>query len=104
MSPGAKRARAGAPAGASHRLQAAAERMDLMQAFGERLRELRLARKVTPKRLASRCRVAPEAIRSVEEGRREPALSLILILCDGLEVSPDELIGGLPVPQERRRR
>ncbi len=86
------------------RVQAAAERMILMRVFGERLRELRLARGLTPKRTASRCRVPPEAIRNVEAGRIEPALSLILILCDGLGVSPDELIGGLTVPQERRSR
>lgn len=104
MSPTQKRARAGAPAGGSRRLQAAAERMSLMQMFGERLRELRLARKVTPKRLASKCRVPPEAIRNLEAGRIEPALSLILILCDGLGVSATELIGGLPVPQERRSK
>lgn len=83
-------------------MQAAAERMILMRVFGEKLRELRLARGLTPKRLANRCRVLPEAIRDVEVGRIEPALSLILILCEGLGVSPDELIGGLPVPQERR--
>jgi len=33
----------------------------------------------------------------------EPALSLILILCNGLGVRPDTLIGELPIPQERRR-
>lgn len=103
MSPTQRRARAGAPVGGS-RAQAAADRMSLMQAFGERLGELRLARGLSPERVASRCRVTPEVIRNVEAGRSEPALSLILILCDGLDVSPNELIGGLPVPQERRSR
>lgn len=101
MSPAVRRARAGARVGGS-RAQAASERMTLMCVFGERLRELRLARGLTPKRMAGRCRVSPEAIRNVEAGRSEPALSLILIFCDGLGVSPDELIGGLPVPRERR--
>ena len=101
MSPAAKRPPAGVPVGSS-RAQAASERMMLMRVFGERVRQLRLGQGVTPKRMASKCRVSPEAIRKVEAGRSEPALSLILILCDGLGVSPDELIGGLPVPQERR--
>ncbi len=103
MSPAAKRTRAGAAVGGS-RAQAATERMMLMRLFGEKLRQLRLARGVTPGRMARKCRVSPETIRNVETGRSEPSLSLILILCDGLGVSPDTLIGGLPIPQERRSK
>ncbi len=76
--------------------------MMLMRAFGERLRQLRLAAGLAPGRLASKCRVSPDMLNNIEGGRVEPSLSLILILCDGLGVSPDTLIGELPVPQERR--
>ena len=77
--------------------------MMLNREFGQKLRQLRLAAGLTPSRLAHKCRVSPATIGSAENGRREPSLSLILILCDGLGVSPDELIGDLPVPQERGR-
>jgi transcriptional regulator with XRE-family HTH domain len=76
--------------------------MMLMRAFGQKLRQLRLAAGLTPGRMAHKCRVSPATISNAENGRREPSLSLILILCDALGVSPDELIGDLPIPQERR--
>jgi transcriptional regulator with XRE-family HTH domain len=77
--------------------------MMLMRAFGQQLRQLRLAAGLTPGRLAHKSRVPPATISSAENGRREPSLSLILILCDALGVSPNELIGDLPIPQERKR-
>jgi transcriptional regulator with XRE-family HTH domain len=76
--------------------------MSLMRAFGEKLQRLRLAAGLTPDGLAEACRVPRETISKAEAGCLEPALWLILIFCDGLGVSPNKLIGGLPVPQERR--
>jgi hypothetical protein len=42
--------------------------------------------------------ISASTISKTELARGEPRLSRILILCDGLDVSPDALIGGLPVP------
>jgi transcriptional regulator with XRE-family HTH domain len=101
MSPAARRT--GSPAvTAEQRLRAASERMMLTRAFGEKLRGLRVAAGLNRKQLAHKCRLSPSTISKTELGRSEPSLSLILIFCDGLRVSPNALIGGLPVPQERR--
>jgi DNA-binding XRE family transcriptional regulator len=100
MSPAARRTRAEVLAGES-RLRAASERIAPTRAFGARLRELRLAAGLTPAQLADSCRVSPSTISKAELGRGEPRLMLILVLCDGLRVSPDALIGALPVPQQR---
>ncbi len=86
------------------RLREASERMALAHAFGTRLRELRVAGGLTRGQLASRCRVSASTICKSELGRGEPRLSLILILCDGLGVSPTELMDDLPTPQARRTR
>jgi transcriptional regulator with XRE-family HTH domain len=83
------------------RLRVASERVALMRAFGEKLRELRVARGLSPRELAGRCRISPSTISKTELGRGEPRLSLILILCDGLDVSPDALMGDLPASRER---
>jgi transcriptional regulator with XRE-family HTH domain len=66
------------------------------------VRELRLAAGLTRAQFARRCRLPTSTISQAELGRGEPRLVLILILCDGLRVSPDALMGALPVPQERR--
>jgi transcriptional regulator with XRE-family HTH domain len=76
--------------------------MMLTRAFGQTLRQRRLAAGLTPSRLAHKCRVSQATINKAESGITEPRLSLILILCDGLGITPDMLIGELPVPQERR--
>jgi transcriptional regulator with XRE-family HTH domain len=77
--------------------------MMLMRAFGQTMRKLRLEAGLTPGRLARRCRVSPATISQAESGVSEPRLSLILILCDGLGVTPNTLVGELPIPQERKR-
>jgi transcriptional regulator with XRE-family HTH domain len=76
--------------------------MALMRGFGGKLQLLRLAAGLTADGLAEACRLPGQTISSAEAGRVEPALRLILILCDGLGISPDELIGELPAPEERR--
>jgi transcriptional regulator with XRE-family HTH domain len=103
VSPVSKRSRA-SEAGGDRSLRAASERMRLTREFGQTLRQRRLAVGMTPSRLAQRCRVSRATINKVESGITEPRLSLILILCDGLGITPDTLIGELPVPQERRNR
>jgi transcriptional regulator with XRE-family HTH domain len=101
VSPPARRSRPQARAGES-RLRTASERIALSRAFGARVRELRLAAGLTRAQFARRCRLPTSTISQAELGRGEPRLVLILILCDGLRVSPDALMGALPVPQERR--
>jgi transcriptional regulator with XRE-family HTH domain len=76
--------------------------MQLTRGFGHKLRDLRIEAGLTPAELASRCRLSTSAITSIELARSEPRLSIILILCDGLGITPDRLIGDLPTPQLRR--
>jgi transcriptional regulator with XRE-family HTH domain len=83
------------------RLLVASERVALTRAFGAKLRDLRVAAGLSTDDLACRCRVSAATVSKNERGRSEPRLSLILILCDGLDVSPGALIGELPVPRRR---
>jgi transcriptional regulator with XRE-family HTH domain len=85
--------------GGEGRLLAATELMILRRAFGVRLRELRHATRVSPSRLAQKCRVAPRTIKDAESGRGgEPGLALILVICQALNIPTDELLDALPVP------
>jgi len=87
---------------AERRLRVATERLTITQAFGRKVRELRVAAGESPEQLAEKCRISPSIIIKTELGRSEPRLSLLLILCDGLGMRPDELLAGLPTPRERR--
>jgi DNA-binding XRE family transcriptional regulator len=95
--------RPGAGEAGEARLRSASERMMLTRAFGEKLQHRRVAAGLSRAQLASRCRISPSTVSKIELGQSEPRLSLILILCDGLDLTPGTLIGELPIPQERKR-
>src|SRR5216683_1823273 len=59
--------------------------------FGQRLRHLRRARSLTLAELGAKVGRAPSALSLLENGRREPQLSLIEALARALSVTPDEL-------------
>lgn len=60
--------------------------------FGQRLRHLRRARGLTLTQLGERVGRAPSALSLLENGRREPKLSLLNALAEALSVSSGELI------------
>jgi len=60
--------------------------------FGQRLRHLRRARGLTLAELGARVGRAPSVLSLLENGRREPKLSMIEALAGALSVSPGELM------------
>jgi XRE family transcriptional regulator, fatty acid utilization regulator len=69
--------------------------LDLMM-FGQRLRHLRRARGLTLTDLGKRVGRAPSALSLLENGRREPKLSLLNALAAALQVPPSELLSRQP--------
>jgi transcriptional regulator with XRE-family HTH domain len=64
--------------------------------FGQRLRHIRRARGLTLAELGERVGRAPSALSLLENGRREPKLSLIEALASALSVSADDLMNKQP--------
>ncbi len=79
-----------------------AERELLLQALGEKLRAERERRNVSQETLARIASVHRTHLAALEQGRRDPHTSMLLILADALEVQPGALLEGLPVPRERK--
>ncbi len=69
--------------------------IDLMT-FGQRLRHQRRARGLTLTELGERIGRAPSALSLIENGRREPKLSLIEQLATALSVPVNELLSRQP--------
>ena len=67
-----------------------------LEMFGQRLRHIRRARGLTLAELGERVGRAPSALSLLENGRREPKLSLIEALAAALSVSADELMRKQP--------
>jgi predicted transcriptional regulator/DNA-binding XRE family transcriptional regulator len=70
--------------------------------FGRRLRHLRRARGLTLAELGARVNRAPSALSMLENGRREPRLSLLNALAEALDVPSGELLR-LDPPSRRAR-
>jgi transcriptional regulator with XRE-family HTH domain len=79
-----------------------AERARLLQAFGEKLRAERERRNLSQEALAEIANVHRTQLGALESGRRDPHLTMLLILAEGLGVSPVTLLEGLFVPRARR--
>jgi transcriptional regulator with XRE-family HTH domain len=79
-----------------------AERAKLLQEFGRRLRGLREQRFLTQQVLADAADLHRNHVGFLENGKREPSLSTLLILARTLGVTVQELVEGLAVPEERR--
>jgi transcriptional regulator with XRE-family HTH domain len=79
-----------------------AERARLLSAFGAKLRAERERRNVSLETLADIANVHRTHLGALERGRREPHLSMLLILADALEIPPETLLAGLFVPRERK--
>jgi XRE family transcriptional regulator, fatty acid utilization regulator len=70
--------------------------------FGRRLRHLRRARGLTLAELGARVNRAPSALSMLENGRREPRLSMLNALAEALDVPSGELLRSDP-PSRRAR-
>jgi transcriptional regulator with XRE-family HTH domain len=79
-----------------------AERERLLRAFGERLKALREPKFATQQGLADAAGLHRTHIGFLEQGRREPSLSTLLILSETLDATVQRLVEGLEVPRERR--
>ncbi|WP_221586375.1 XRE family transcriptional regulator [Microbacterium sp. G2-8] len=63
-------------------------------AVGRRIRALRAARGIKLSELAAQVGRAPSQLSMIENGHREPRLSMLRAIARALEVSPDELLAG----------
>jgi transcriptional regulator with XRE-family HTH domain len=83
---------------------AGAEERALSVAFAARVAELRAQRRLSQEQLAVAAGISASWLGRVESAPRSITLGLVQRLCGALEVSHDELLGGLPKLTERYSR
>ena len=64
-----------------------------MEIFANRLKELRHEKSMTLKQVSSLLDMPLMTYANYEQGKREPSLSTLYLLCDFYDVSADYLIG-----------
>ena len=73
-----------------------------MNIFGERLKNLRQAKKITQQELADELGIAASTVGMYEQGRREPDRTTLLAMSSFFGVSVDTLIGNDVITKEER--
>jgi transcriptional regulator with XRE-family HTH domain len=63
-----------------------------IKAFGEHLKSLRVAKKLSQEELAFHCGIPLSQIGRFERGERSPTLSTFLLLSTGLDIEPKKLL------------
>lgn len=71
--------------------------------IGERIKALRIERKMTQKELASRLFVTAQAVSRWENGEVEPSVSTVAKIAEIFHVSTDVLMGTEAIPHEQTR-
>lgn len=66
---------------------------EVNRAFGQLIRDARLAAELSQESLAAACEVHPTYISHLERGRSSPSLEVICALADALGVSAGALVG-----------
>ena len=69
--------------------------MDILEAFGNRVRERRVEKGVSQEKFAAHCGLDRTYISGVERGKRNLSLRNIKIIAAGLDTSISELMKGL---------
>jgi DNA-binding XRE family transcriptional regulator len=72
-----------------------------LKSLGEKIRELRLSRRLSQEELAARANVHVTYLSAFECGKRNPSLAIFFSVASALKVSPSELL--LPASREKRR-
>jgi DNA-binding Xre family transcriptional regulator len=83
---------------------AQAEQRLITELLVARIDVLRESRELSVARLAHVSGLSLASLEHVRHRRRDPRLTTVLKLCQGLDVSPGELLDDLPLPVETRPR
>jgi transcriptional regulator with XRE-family HTH domain len=85
-----------------------AERAQILREFGDKIRSLReqkppeQGRAYGQEKLADDARLHRTEIGKLERAETEPRLLTLMILADGMGLALNDLVEGLPAPQERK--
>jgi transcriptional regulator with XRE-family HTH domain len=66
------------------------------------IRETRVARHISGRDLAIRCRIAPQTLASIETGAKRPSVEVCYRIAGQLGLRPADILPGLPDPAEAR--
>jgi transcriptional regulator with XRE-family HTH domain len=73
-----------------------------LHALSKRIKDLRLARRISQEELAHRSGLSRTGMGLLETGKRWPRLDTLVSVAEGLNITVDELLKGVHKPSKRR--
>ena len=78
--------------------------MDTIQMIGSRIAEIRKQKSLTQEALAGKMSVSPKYLSSIERGKENPTLKMLVNLADSLEVDIDQIFTFIQIEDPKRRK
>lgn len=78
--------------------------MDKIQMIGIRIAEIRKQKGLTQETLAGKMEVSPKYLSSIERGKENPTLNMLINLADSLEVELEQIFTFIQIEDPKRRK
>ena len=78
--------------------------MDKIQMIGIRIAEIRKQKCLTQEALAGKMEVSPKYLSSIERGKENPTLNMLVNLADALEVDLGEIFTFIQIEDPKKRK
>ena len=78
--------------------------MDIKEMIGSRIKEIRNSKGMTQEKLSEIVGINPKYLSGIERGTENPTLNTILKIVESLNVSLDEVFGGIEIEDAKKRR
>lgn len=78
--------------------------MDTIQMIGIRIAEIRKQKRLTQEALAGKMCVSPKYLSSIERGKENPTLKMLVNLADSLEVDLGQIFTFIQIEDPKRRK
>jgi transcriptional regulator with XRE-family HTH domain len=98
--PRAPRRRAAAAADGVAEIRVPADRLDAVTSVGAKLRERRIAAGLSLRQFARDLGVSPSLVSQIENGKSQPSVATLYMICSQLDLSIDELFSNTGVAEE----
>ena len=78
--------------------------MDKIQMIGIRIAEIRKQKGLTQEALAGKMEVSPKYLSSIERGKENPTLNMLVNLADSLEIELEQIFTFIQIEDPKKRK
>ena len=78
--------------------------MDIKQMIGARIKEIRTGKRITQEQLAEKININPKYLSSIERGKENPTLDILIKIAKSLDVNLDDIFKLVQIEDPAKRK